>query len=100
MFFDAKGNRRDRDANTVEPLQACVLGPPSRPASADPTWLTGDVVALARGIRADGAFERLPILADALEDAGCDDANILTHCRCGGPHARGCWVVDVVLGNK
>lgn len=97
MISDSKGNSRDRDVDTVEPLQACVLGPPNRPP-ADPAWLTGDVVALARGIQSDGAFERLPVLADALMDAGCDDADILGHCRSGGPHARGCWVVDLVLG--
>ena len=99
MIFDAKGNSRDRDAATVEPLQACVLGPPERP-KADPAWLTRDVVALARGIQSEAAFERLPILADALMEAGCDDADILSHCRGGGPHVRGCWVVDLVLGKE
>jgi hypothetical protein len=43
------------------------------------------------------AFERLPILADALQDAGCENADILDHCRGPGPHARGCWVVDLIL---
>ena len=42
----------------------------------------------------------LPILADALQDAGCEDADILGHCRSGGPHVRGCWVVDLVLGKS
>jgi hypothetical protein len=96
MIFDAKGNSRDRDADTVEPLQACVLCPPNRPA-ADPSWLTGDVLALARGIRSESAFERLPILADALMEAGCEDDDILGHCR-KGLHVRGCWVIDLVLG--
>jgi hypothetical protein len=45
-------------------------------------------------------FDRLPILADALEDAGCDNANILNHCRQPGVHVRGCWVVDLVLGKE
>jgi hypothetical protein len=99
MFFDAKGNSRDRDADTVDPLQACVLGPLSRPA-ADPAWLTGDVVALIRGIRSDAAFERLPILADALMEAGCEDPDILAHCQSGGPHVPGCWVVDFLLGTE
>jgi hypothetical protein len=44
------------------------------------------------------AFERLPILADALMDAGCDNADILAHCRGPGPHERGCWAVDLILG--
>jgi hypothetical protein len=42
-------------------------------------------------------FDRMPILADALEDGGCDEPSVLAHCR-GGSHVRGCWVVDLVLG--
>lgn len=61
-------------------------------------WRTSTVVALAQGIYDDRAFDRLPILADALQDAGCDNPDILNHCRDTGPHARGCWVVDLVLG--
>jgi len=66
--------------------------------AADPAWLTPTVASLARGIYTDRAFDRLPILADALQDAGCDSADILGHCRGPGPHVRGCWVVDLVLG--
>lgn len=65
--------------------------------SADPTWLTATVMALAAGIVADRAFDRLPILADALEEAGCDDEAMLNHCRGHKPHKQGCWVVDLVL---
>ncbi len=79
-------------------LLRCIFGNPFRPVTADPTWLTSTVVALARGIYDDRAFDRLPILADALQDAGCDNADVLNHCRGAGPHARGCWVVDLVLG--
>jgi hypothetical protein len=75
-----------------------IFGNPFRPVTLDPRWLTSNVVGLARGIYEDGAFERMPLLADALLDAGCEDADILGHCRGGGPHARGCWVVDLVLG--
>jgi hypothetical protein len=64
------------------------------------TWRTTNVDALAESIYADRAFERLPILADALEDAGCDNADILNHCRRPGEHVRGCWVVDLVLGKE
>jgi hypothetical protein len=53
---------------------------------------------VGESIYADRAFDRLPILADALEEAGCTDADILAHCRGPGPHARGCWVVDLILG--
>jgi hypothetical protein len=66
----------------------------------DSAWLTPTVLALAVGIYAERAFDRLPILADALEEAGCDHADILAHCRGDGPHARGCWVVDLMLGKS
>jgi hypothetical protein len=68
--------------------------------SVDSSWLTSTVIALARGINDERAYERLPILADALQDAGCDYADILDHCRGPGPHVRGCWVVDLVLGKE
>jgi hypothetical protein len=48
-------------------------------------------------IAEDRAFDRLPILADALEDAGCDDGDLLAHLRGDGPHVRGCWALDLVL---
>ena len=60
----------------------------------------GTVRRLAQTIYAERAFDRLPILADALEDAGCDNADILAHCRGPGPHVRGCWVVDLLLGKE
>jgi hypothetical protein len=75
-----------------------IFGNPFRPVTVDPAWLTSTVVQLAGGIYADRAFDRLPIMADALQDAGCDEAEILGHCRGPGPHVRGCWVVDLVLG--
>jgi hypothetical protein len=79
----------------------CVLGNPFQPVAFDPAWRTSDVVALARGIYDDRAFDRMPILADALQDAGCNNDDILAHCRdTGTPHARGCWVVDLVLGKS
>jgi hypothetical protein len=49
-------------------------------------------------IYAERALERLPILAVTLLDAGCDSDDILAHCRSEGPHVRGCWVVDLILG--
>lgn len=55
------------------------------------------MVKLARAIYDERAFERMPILADALEDAGCHNPDILEHCRGPGPHVRGCWVVDILL---
>jgi hypothetical protein len=74
-----------------------LLGDPFRFVGIDPRWLTSTVVALATGISAEGAFDRMPILADALEDAGCENRDILDHCRGAGPHTPGCWVVNLVL---
>src|SRR5262249_23525652 len=78
-----------------------VAGDPYRPVAFDPPWLTSTVLALAQGIYKDRAFDRLPILADALQDAGCENPEILDHCR--DPrlaHVRGCWAVDLVLGKS
>jgi len=75
-----------------------IFGNPFRPIAFDPAWGTEATVGLARGIYDDCAFERMPILADALEEAGCEHADILAHCREPGVHVRGCWVVDLVLG--
>jgi len=85
-------------------LLRCIVGPislQSKRVSREriiPDWQTTTVMSLAEGIYTDRAFDRLPILADALEDAGCTDAAVLEHCRQPGEHARGCWVVDLVLG--
>jgi hypothetical protein len=66
--------------------------------AANPSWQTRTVTSLAR-LAYDGQdFSLLPVLADALEDAGCENAFVLDHCRSQGPHVRGCWVVDLVLG--
>jgi hypothetical protein len=82
-------------------LARCIFGPlPFRPVAPDPVWLAANVKQLAQGIYADRAFDRLPLLADALEEAGCTDADILAHCRGPSPHVRGCWVVDLILGKQ
>ena len=60
---------------------------------ADPAWLRAGVTTLATAVYEGRAFEDLPVRADALEDAGCARAEILEHCRSGGPHALGCWVL-------
>jgi hypothetical protein len=77
-----------------------IFGNPFRPVSLNPTWHTTNVLALVQAIYDDRAFERMPILGDALEDAGCDNADILNHCRQPGEHVRGCWVVDLILGKS
>ncbi len=75
-----------------------IFGNPFRPVVADPAWLTPTVVSIASAIYTDRAFDRLPTLADAHEEAGCTDADLLLHCRMPGDHVRGCWGVDLVLG--
>jgi hypothetical protein len=77
-----------------------IFGPlPFRGISVAPEWLTSDVLALARGIYDDKAFDRMPILADALQDAGCANDEILNHCLLENwEHVRGCWVLDLLLG--
>jgi hypothetical protein len=77
-----------------------VFGNPFRPAAVDPAWLAwndGTVARLARAVHDEGAFDRLPVLADALEEAGCADPDILAHCRAAGAHVRGCWLLDLLL---
>jgi hypothetical protein len=81
-------------------LIRCIFPSPFQPVASQDGWLTSTVVELARGIYAERAFDRLPILADALQDAGCDNADVLDHCRGPGPHARGCWALDLVLGKS
>ncbi len=76
-----------------------IYGPnPFRPATFDPSWRTEAVVAVARGMYESRDFAAMPVLADALDDAGCNHPDVLAHCRGAGPHVRGCWVVDLVLG--
>jgi hypothetical protein len=80
-----------------------VFGNPFRPVSVDPAWLAGDggtVPRLAHAVYGERAFDRLPDLADALESAGCPDQQLLAHCRGTGPHFRGCWAVDLLLGKS
>jgi hypothetical protein len=90
-------------ARTVRPVAgACgvlrdIVGNSFRPVTLDPAWLTATLVELAQAIYDDRTFDRLPILADALEEAGCTNAEILNHCRSEGPHVRGCWPVDLML---
>jgi hypothetical protein len=74
-----------------------ILGNCLHLGSFDPRWRTSDVLGVARGIYDEKAFVRMPILADALMDAGCEDEAIISHCRGHGLHVRGCWAVDMVL---
>jgi hypothetical protein len=81
-----------------------LFGPlPFRPVSLDPAWLTwhdGLLVSMAQQMYESDDFTALPVLADALEEAGCHDQDILGHCRSGGEHVRGCWVIDRLTGRE
>jgi hypothetical protein len=77
-----------------------IFGDPFRPLSVDQSWQTPAVVELAQVIYDDRAFELLPELADALEQTGCSDAEVLGHCQAPEPHVRGCWLIDLVLGKE
>ena len=99
------GPQRERAVRSELEAQATLLrdifGNPFRLLAVDLAWLTSTVVALAEGIYAERAFDRMPILADALQDAGCDSNDILAHCRDTSlTHVRGCWVIDLLLGKE
>ena|SRR5215510_6072121 len=76
------------------------FGNPFRPVTFSPAWRTDTAMSLARQMYDSRDFSAMSILADALQDAGCNNDDILNHCRGDGPHVRGCWVVDLVLGKE
>ena len=91
----------DADVPAFAALLRDIVGPlPFRPMTIGPSWLTPDVLLLAAGIYDEKAFDRMPILADALQDVGCEHEDVLNHCRSEGPHVRGCWVIDLLTGRK
>ncbi len=77
-----------------------VVGDPFQPPSLEPAWCTDTVHSIATKIYDDMDFSEMPILADALEEAGCDEQPILDHCRLDDSHVRGCWVLDMILGKE
>jgi hypothetical protein len=93
--------------HAIEAMQCDLLrdifGNPFRPVAIDPVWLTwhgGVLVSMAQKMYDSREFSDMPILADALEEAGCTDADLLGHCRSAGEHVRSCWVVDLLLGKE
>jgi hypothetical protein len=97
----AKKLKRAEERKGQCDLTRCIFGNPFRTAIIVPAWLAwndGTVPKLAQAIYEERRFADLPILADALEEAGCDNADILAHCRTPAEHVRGCWVVDALLG--
>jgi hypothetical protein len=96
------GKQRDR-ARRVVALLRCLFGNPFRPATLAPDllrWRDGLLVSVARRMYDNRDFSEMPVLADMLQDAGCDDEQVLAHCRQGGEHARGCFAIDLLLGRE
>lgn len=105
----ARGKRADRirreAQDAMKRLNRLLIyevhGNPFRPVKFADSWRTGTAVALAKQMYESRDFSAMPILADALQDAGCDNDDALTHCRDTSlMHVRGCWVVDLVLGKS
>jgi hypothetical protein len=107
VVYELLGGWRGVQEVVAPPLMAELLrdifGNPFRPVALNAAWLSwadATVPRLAQVIYDERAFDHLPILADALEDTGCTDTTILDHCHGPGPHVRGCWVVDLILGKS
>ena len=97
VILDLKDSRQKALAIRETTLLREILGNPFRPVAFSPLWRTGTAVSLAQTMYESRDFGAMPILADALQDAGCDNADILDHCRNTNlTHVRGCWVVDLV----
>jgi hypothetical protein len=99
FYAVSAGNLKRENEQQVQ-LILCIFGNPFRPVTFDPSWLTSTVIALAHQMYESRDFSAMPILADALQDAGSSNDSILEHCRGSGPHVRGCWVVDLCLSRE
>jgi hypothetical protein len=109
---DADPDRKEREAADIAEcrwqahLLRDLLGNPFRPTVLEPSWLTPIVAALARAAYDErstaGTLDpsHLAVLADALEDTGCTDAELLGHLRGPGPHVLGCWTLDLLLAKR
>jgi hypothetical protein len=99
-----RGGLRGIPGTTQSDLLRDLFGPlPFRPVTVHPdvlAWNDRLVVRLAQAIYDGMRWGDIPILADALLDAGCDDENLIAHCRSEGPHVRGCWAIDLILGKR
>jgi hypothetical protein len=108
MFYFAQQARRGRaatpgvaEARAQTTILRDVFGNPFRPVAFNAAWRTDTAVSLALQMYESRDFDAMPILADALQDAGCDSEEVLNHCRDAKQvHVRGCWVVDLVLGKS
>ena len=90
---------RDRLVRVLVPTYATCEQPALSKVDV-PEWRTSDVLGLAHAIDDRDVYDRLPVLADALEEAGCDDGDVLDHCRAGHPHGRNCWVTAWLLRSR
>jgi hypothetical protein len=100
----AEAAERQRFQHVESEVLRDLIGPlPFRPVSLDParlSWHDGLLVSMSRQMYDSRDFSDMPVLGDALEEAGCTDADILGHCRSAGEHVRGCWIVDLLLGKE
>ena len=95
--------RGSRERRFQENVMRDIFGNPFHPNAADPAWLRWNdhtILNIARTIYLERRWDAMPILADALEEAGCADTAILTHCREKREHVRGCWMLDLLLGKS
>jgi hypothetical protein len=90
-------DQREREERAQLTLLRDIFGNPFQSLSLDHSWLTSTVKKLAETIYLERTFTDVPFLADALQDAGCDNEDILDHFRQPGEHVRGCWALDLVL---
>ena len=93
----ATGSGEEAERQVQADLLRDVFANPYRAVHLDPVWRTPTILAIAADIYQNDTFAELPVLGDALEDAGCDDPIILGHARHTCPHVRGCWLVDGLL---
>jgi hypothetical protein len=99
--LQGRASAGESDPRWLVDYLTCIFGNPFRPVVFDAAWRTDTAVLLARQMYESREFSAMPILADALQDAGCDNTDVLSHCRdANAPHVRGCWVVDLVLGKE
>jgi hypothetical protein len=94
---EGEGSRRPEEARWQAMVFRDVIGNPFRPITFSPKWRTPTAVALADQMCESRDFSAMPILADALEEAGCTARSVLEHLRGPGPHVRGCWPLDLLL---
>lgn len=98
--FVSDGLIKPDDQPPGDSLLRCIIGNPFRAVSINRQWRTSKVTTRAHGIYDEHKFDRLPQLAKELKEAGCTDKDVLKHCRSKGPHVRGCWVVDQLIGES